>query len=503
MVAYDISDNDATHDPRPASQHPPKVMLHAGWDTSLTDPQIPGTFGFHHGIRNYPDGPSTAKSAAPAWNKIAQKLPISRDAASTEHRRQLFDKFDVNSNGYLSLAEVDKAIRDVLQAPALFNSKPAVLRAFQAARRANGTHVGVRGDYVERSEFRLLLEYLKMYFELYGAFRRIDASDDRKIELKEWRRGVSMLGRWGVRLDPQEVDDEFRRIDVNQGGCILFDEFCDWAIARKLEVEGGPGAATMQSPMPSPRRGQSDPELLANLKVAPKAFSGRAATTVPRPMSAREEPGRLGWRGGGTSARSKSGHADPQMLAMRQQALDAVAAQAAVGFAKARPDTRPPPTALPKTDEAAQARRRAVSAVNSEAKAQLDRTLTLEAQSERAWSNHHRKASPAMTQVSKPPPKHVPSDADHRMGARSDRALSHDFGPPNFVLEGGRAPPQAFEIKGHAPLGPADGRMWRCKRCLTMQKPSSEFCVACVQPRSPALRKKSHALNKPAVWTPI
>ena len=31
---------------------------------------------------------------------------------------------------------MDKAIRDVLQAPSLFKSKPAVIRAFQAARKA-------------------------------------------------------------------------------------------------------------------------------------------------------------------------------------------------------------------------------------------------------------------------------------------------------------------------------------------------------------------------------
>lgn len=34
------------------------------------------------------------------------------------------------SNGFLSLAEVDKGIRDVLNCEKLFNSKPAILRAF-------------------------------------------------------------------------------------------------------------------------------------------------------------------------------------------------------------------------------------------------------------------------------------------------------------------------------------------------------------------------------------
>ena len=49
----------------------------------------------------------------------------------------MWKRMDFNGNGYLSLAEVDKAVRDVLQSPALFNSKPVVMRAFQAARRAS------------------------------------------------------------------------------------------------------------------------------------------------------------------------------------------------------------------------------------------------------------------------------------------------------------------------------------------------------------------------------
>ena len=415
MAEFDISDNVVA--PSARADHPGRVMLHAGWNTALTDPQIPGTFGERHGTRNYPMSPSTAKSAAPPWNMIAKKLPVGRDAASAEQRRQLFDRFDVNGNGYLSLAEVDKAIRDVLQAPSLFKSKPAVMRAFQAARKASGISIGVRGDYVEKSEFRLLLEYLKVrsaaracararvrvsvracvracvraergaraerdrphprekrsdlcarlvasasshsrspfphrslracahpspsrrcgcacacacafpnslshpsctqsYFELYAGFRRIDASDDRRIEIKEWRKGVAMLSKWGVRLEPQEVDDEFRRIDVNKGGVILFDEFCDWAIDKKLKIDGGAGGASLQSPMPSPRRGEraDDAAALANTRVPPVAFAGRAATTATRPMSAHEQPGTLGWRGGGSAARMKSGHVDPAML---------------------------------------------------------------------------------------------------------------------------------------------------------------------------------------------
>ena len=96
---------------------------------------------------------------------------------------------------------------------------------------------GTKGDYVERNEFRLLLSYLRSYLELYAAFNRVDTSDDRRVDLGEWREGVSLLAKWGINLSPEEVDDEFARVDKNGGGVILFDEFCEWAIAHKLDIE--------------------------------------------------------------------------------------------------------------------------------------------------------------------------------------------------------------------------------------------------------------------------
>ena len=37
---------------------------------------------------------------------------------------------DVNGNGYLSLAEVDKGLRDALSLDELFDCKPAIMKAF-------------------------------------------------------------------------------------------------------------------------------------------------------------------------------------------------------------------------------------------------------------------------------------------------------------------------------------------------------------------------------------
>jgi len=34
-----------------------------------------------------------------------------------------------------------------------------------------------------------------------------------------------------------DIEKEFNKIDANGGGCILFDEFCDWAITKGLDLE--------------------------------------------------------------------------------------------------------------------------------------------------------------------------------------------------------------------------------------------------------------------------
>jgi len=41
---------------------------------------------------------------------------------------------DNNNNGYISLAEFDKGLKDILEIPELFKTKPVILRAYNAAK---------------------------------------------------------------------------------------------------------------------------------------------------------------------------------------------------------------------------------------------------------------------------------------------------------------------------------------------------------------------------------
>ena len=60
-----------------------------------------------------------------------------------------------------SLAEVDKAMRDVIKLPLLFNLKPVLMRAFTAAKNKVKSKHSYGDDYVSRAEFRYLLMFLR------------------------------------------------------------------------------------------------------------------------------------------------------------------------------------------------------------------------------------------------------------------------------------------------------------------------------------------------------
>ena len=65
---------------------------------------------------------------------MEEKLPWRNTPEHKAKRDQYWTGFDVNGNGYLSLAEIDKGITDVVQLPVLFAAKPVLMRAYMAAK---------------------------------------------------------------------------------------------------------------------------------------------------------------------------------------------------------------------------------------------------------------------------------------------------------------------------------------------------------------------------------
>eukprot|EP00759_Apiculatamorpha_spiralis_P004021 PhF_6_TR12276/c0_g1_i3/m.19470 len=171
------------------------------------------------------------------WAEIDAKMPTALTPEQKHTRMQLYNQFDPNGNGYLSLAECDKGVRDVLGLGSIFNCKPAIIRAFQAAKNIDqkGKAEKNRDDYIQKCEFRMFLVFLRQYFEMYVMFDRIDTGDDKRVNLEEFRAAIPSLAKWGVKIT--DVEGEFRKIDKNGGGEILFDEFAEWALAKNLDVE--------------------------------------------------------------------------------------------------------------------------------------------------------------------------------------------------------------------------------------------------------------------------
>jgi len=168
------------------------------------------------------------------WEEINAKLPFEKNEDEYAMRKELWGQIDVNGNGFLSLAEISKGVRDVIAVDELFDCTPAINRAFHYSK--NRTEGGEHGfDYIEFREFRLFLQSLRMFFEFYQAFDSIDEGDDRKINKEEFVNNKESMEKWVGEIE--DLEAEFDSIDVNEGGEILFSEFVDWAMAKDLNIE--------------------------------------------------------------------------------------------------------------------------------------------------------------------------------------------------------------------------------------------------------------------------
>mmetsp|Transcript_18511 Transcript_18511/g.60778 ORF Transcript_18511/g.60778 Transcript_18511/m.60778 type:complete len:153 (-) Transcript_18511:491-949(-) len=141
--------------------------------------------------------------------EIASRLPTSKSDEDKSKRSTLFKQFDPNGNGYLSLAEIDKGLRESFGLDALYNCKPAIMRAFQASKGLKKGKGGREDDYVSRVEFRMLLVYLKQYFELFQIFASMDQGQDRRVDLNEFKAATPQLISWGMEIqDPVKTFHE-------------------------------------------------------------------------------------------------------------------------------------------------------------------------------------------------------------------------------------------------------------------------------------------------------
>jgi len=206
-------------------------------------------------------------------------------------RKAAWRAIDVNGNGYVSLAETGKWIKELLETQmvkeagpkqkgkggktgkkhatsaevknAQDNSKllykrfyPCYIRAFLDAAdigkngAVGGTKTATKDDYVQRHEFRFLCCYLCIYALMYDAFSVVDGGgaeitkdDDRRISLEELKKaagkfsGHPLLGaaQLGMPAKYGNVDSVFMEMDADGKGMVLLSEWC--AYLEKKEAE--------------------------------------------------------------------------------------------------------------------------------------------------------------------------------------------------------------------------------------------------------------------------
>jgi hypothetical protein len=146
----------------------------------------------------------------------------------------LWKSLDFNGNNIVSLAEIDKF---VIENFPLLNNKPALIRAYKKTTMKDGD-----GDsWVEKKEFRALLSNLFYFNKLFQAFQALDEDNDRRLDLGEFKESCSVLG---LNYSDEEAEVEFKSIDKNGGGIVLFIEFCEWYSDKnkldELEEENDP-----------------------------------------------------------------------------------------------------------------------------------------------------------------------------------------------------------------------------------------------------------------------
>lgn len=97
-------------------------------------------------------------------------------------------------------------MRDLLNLDEIFYKKAVMLRAWTAAKDAvpSRRKDNLGGDFVEKNEFRILLQYLRQYLEFYEAFDRVDSNDDRRISLSEFISALPVIEKWVGKLDNPE-----------------------------------------------------------------------------------------------------------------------------------------------------------------------------------------------------------------------------------------------------------------------------------------------------------
>eukprot|EP00457_Paulinella_chromatophora_P008693 gb/GEZN01008734.1/.p1 GENE.gb/GEZN01008734.1/~~gb/GEZN01008734.1/.p1 ORF type:complete len:337 (-),score=93.05 gb/GEZN01008734.1/:385-1368(-) len=132
--------------------------------------------------------------------------------------------FDFNGNGKLSLAEIDKAVKQSY--PQFAADARALQRAYRAADKDGS-------DYITRKEFGDLIRQLDRMQSFSRMFAKLDKNGDQRISKLEFEEGHTIAE---VPAGKDDLEKEFMKLDVDGGGFILFAEFVEYMVNKKYDT---------------------------------------------------------------------------------------------------------------------------------------------------------------------------------------------------------------------------------------------------------------------------
>jgi len=71
---------------------------------------------------------------------------------------------------------------------------------------------------------------LKRYFAFFYMFKKLDGDNNERLEMYDLIDGLMLMRNWGWAVkDMKEARKIFHKYDDNNGGLLLFDEWCKFA----------------------------------------------------------------------------------------------------------------------------------------------------------------------------------------------------------------------------------------------------------------------------------